>query len=188
MPDPPSRSMQKRAGPKSKGRRPTPKAMPKKAQEELQADEGIRQPPWAVCLPLLVGRCRIPVRASFANLAVGPLLPMCPTSLNLKVPALTRFAAVENKPFNSAQPFDLHHRNATMCAGVASPGAGQPSLGRFGDVAQKSTSTTRAVSPYQACFQGVRTVRPYTPSWTSTKGDGVIKVEARQADRSAQHR
>ncbi|MCT0202640.1 MULTISPECIES: membrane protein insertase YidC [Synechococcaceae] len=142
---------------------------PKKQQEELGKLMKEFGSPLAGCLPLLV---QMPILfALFATLRGSPFADV-PYTLNLKVLPADQIAAVETKPFNSAS-HSIFITETNHVPVIASLEQGTK-LG-VGDLAQINFHTKSGES-FTSLLQGVENGAAYTPSWSITKGDGVIKV------------
>ncbi len=142
---------------------------PQKQQEELGKLMKEFGSPLAGCLPLLV---QMPILfALFATLRGSPFADV-PYTLNLKVLPADQIAAVEPKPFNSAS-HSIFISETTHVPVIASLEAGTK-LG-IGDTAQVELHTKDA-QPFAAVLAGVENGAAYTPRWSVSKGEGVVRV------------
>ncbi|MEB3307662.1 MAG: membrane protein insertase YidC [Cyanobacteriota bacterium] len=144
---------------------------PQKQQEELGKLMQEFGSPLAGCLPLLV---QMPILfALFATLRGSPFADV-PYTLNLKVLPADQIAAVEPKPFNSASHsiFVTETQHAPV---IATLDRGTK-LG-VGDSARVSLHTKDGQS-FSSLIAGVENGDAFQPSWTVTKGEGVVNVDA----------
>ena len=144
---------------------------PQKQQEELGSLMKEFGSPLAGCLPLLV---QMPILfALFATLRGSPFADV-PYTLNLKVLPADQIAAVEPKPFNSASHsiFVTETNHVPVIASLA----GGTKLG-----VGESTSVdlhTKQGDSFASVLKGIDHGDAFTPSWSVTKGDGVVSVDA----------
>ena len=142
---------------------------PQKQQEELQGLMKEFGSPLAGCLPLLV---QMPILfALFATLRGSPFADV-PYTLNLKVLPADQIAAVEPKPFTSASHsiFVTETDHVPVIAGL--PGGTKLGAGESSKI-QLQTKTGEAFSDV---LNGVENGQSFLPSWTVTKGEGVVSV------------
>ena len=143
---------------------------PQKQQEELGSLMKEFGSPLAGCLPLLV---QMPILfALFATLRGSPFADV-PYTLNLKVLPADQIAAVEPKPFNSASHsiFVTETNHVPVIASLE----GGTKLG-VGDSSQVALHT-KAGDSFASVLKGVDNGEAFTPSWSVTKGDGVVSVD-----------
>jgi YidC/Oxa1 family membrane protein insertase len=142
---------------------------PQKQQEELSKLMQEFGSPLAGCLPLLV---QMPILfALFATLRGSPFADV-PYTLNLKVLPAEQIAAVEPKPFNSAS-HSIFVSETQHVPVIASLEQGNK-LG-VGDSARVSLHTKEGDS-FASVIAGVDHGEAFRPSWSVTKGDGVVAV------------
>jgi YidC/Oxa1 family membrane protein insertase len=143
---------------------------PQKQQEELGKLMQEFGSPLAGCLPLLV---QMPILfALFATLRGSPFADV-PYTLNLKVLPAEQIAAVEPKPFNS--PSHSIFVTATNHLPVIASLEKGTKLG-VGDTETVSLHTKEG-SSFSSVLNGVEDGSSFTPSWSVTKGDGVVSVD-----------
>ena len=143
---------------------------PQKQQEELGKLMQEFGSPLAGCLPLLV---QMPILfALFATLRGSPFADV-PYTLNLKVLPAEQIAAVEPKPFNS--PSHSIFVTATNHVPVIASLEKGTKLG-VGDTETVSLHTKEG-SSFSSVLSGVEAGSSFTPSWSVTKGDGVVSVD-----------
>ena len=143
---------------------------PQKQQEELGKLMQEFGSPLAGCLPLLV---QMPILfALFATLRGSPFADV-PYTLNLKVLPAEQIAAVEPKPFNS--PSHSIFVTATNHVPVIASLEKGTKLG-VGDTETVSLHTKEG-SSFSSVLSGVEGGSSFTPSWSVTKGDGVVSVD-----------
>ena len=143
---------------------------PQKQQEELGKLMQEFGSPLAGCLPLLV---QMPILfALFATLRGSPFADV-PYTLNLKVLPAEQIAAVEPKPFNS--PSHSIFVTATNHVPVIASLEKGTKLG-VGDTETVSLHTKEG-SSFSSVLNGVEDGSSFTPSWSVTKGDGVVSVD-----------
>jgi YidC/Oxa1 family membrane protein insertase len=143
---------------------------PQKQQEELGKLMQEFGSPLAGCLPLLV---QMPILfALFATLRGSPFADV-PYTLNLKVLPAEQIAAVEPKPFNS--PSHSIFVTATNHVPVIASLEKGTKLG-VGDTETVSLHTKEG-SSFSSVLNGVEGGSSFTPSWSVTKGDGVVSVD-----------
>jgi YidC/Oxa1 family membrane protein insertase len=144
---------------------------PQKQQEELGKLMQEFGSPLAGCLPLLV---QMPILfALFATLRGSPFADV-PYTLNLKVLPADQIAAVEPKPFNSPS-HSIFVTETQHFPVVASLERGTK-LG-VGDSAKVSLHTKDGAS-FGSVIAAVENGEAFQPSWSVTKGDGVVRVDA----------
>ena len=144
---------------------------PQKQQEELGQLMKEFGSPLAGCLPLLV---QMPILfALFATLRGSPFADV-PYTLNLKVLPAEQIAAVEPKPFNS--PSHSIFVTETTHVPVIATLEGGTKLG-VGDSAQVKLHTKQGDS-FASVLQGIDHGDAFAPSWSVTKGEGVVSVAA----------
>lgn len=145
---------------------------PAKQQEELGALMKEFGSPLAGCLPLLV---QMPILfALFATLRGSPFADV-PYTLNLKVLPADQIATVEAKPFNS--PSHSIFVTATSHVPVIASLEQGTKLG-VGDQ-QTVTLHTRDGASFASVLADVQDGEAFTPSWSVTKGEGVVSVDAK---------
>ena len=143
---------------------------PQKQQEELGKLMQEFGSPLAGCLPLLV---QMPILfALFATLRGSPFADV-PYTLNLKVLPAEQIAAVEPKPFNS--PSHSIFVTATNHVPVIASLEKGTKLG-VGDTETVSLHTKEG-SSFSSVLSGVEGGSSFIPSWSVTKGDGVVSVD-----------
>jgi len=144
---------------------------PQKQQEELGKLMKEFGSPLAGCLPLLV---QMPILfALFATLRGSPFADV-PYTLNLKVLPAEQIAAVEPKPFNSASHSIF--LSATNHVPVIASLEGGTKLG-VGDQTTVNLHTKSGES-FASLLAGTDNGSSFAPSWSVTKGDGVVSVDA----------
>lgn len=144
---------------------------PQKQQEELGKLMKEFGSPLAGCLPLVV---QMPILfALFATLRGSPFADL-PYTLNLKVLPADQIAAVEPKPFNS--PSHSIFVTATSHVPVIATLEKGTKLG-VGD-AETVDLHTREGSSFASVLKGVENGDTYAPSWSVTKGEGIVSVDA----------
>jgi len=143
---------------------------PQKQQEELGKLMQEFGSPLSGCLPLLV---QMPILfALFATLRGSPFADV-PYTLNLKVLPAEQIAAVEPKPFNS--PSHSIFVTATNHVPVIASLEKGVKLG-VGDTEAVSLHTKDGAS-FTSVLSGVENGDSFTPSWSVTKGEGVVSVD-----------
>ena len=143
---------------------------PQKQQEELGSLMKEFGSPLAGCLPLVV---QMPILfALFATLRGSPFADV-PYTLNLKVLPADQIAAVEPKPFNSASHsiFVTEPNHVPVIASLESG----TKLG-VGDKPQVQLHT-RAGDSFASVLEGVDNGDTFKPSWSVSKGEGVVSVD-----------
>jgi YidC/Oxa1 family membrane protein insertase len=144
---------------------------PQKQQEELGQLMKEFGSPLAGCLPLLV---QMPILfALFATLRGSPFADV-PYTLNLKVLPAEQIAAIEPKPFNS--PSHSIFVTETTHVPVIATLEGGTKIG-VGDSAQVKLHTKQGDS-FASVLQGIDHGDAFAPSWSVTKGEGVVSVSA----------
>jgi YidC/Oxa1 family membrane protein insertase len=143
---------------------------PQKQQEELGKLMQEFGSPLSGCLPLLV---QMPILfALFATLRGSPFADV-PYTLNLKVLPAEQIAAVEPKPFNS--PSHSIFVTATNHVPVIASLEKGVKLG-VGDTETVSLHTKDGNS-FASVLGGVENGDAFTPTWSVTKGEGVVSVD-----------
>jgi YidC/Oxa1 family membrane protein insertase len=143
---------------------------PQKQQEELGSLMKEFGSPLAGCLPLVV---QMPILfALFATLRGSPFADV-PYTLNLKVLPADQIAAVEPKPFNSAS-HSIFVTETNHVPVIASLESGTK-LG-VGDKPQVQLHT-RAGDSFASVLEGVDNGDTFKPSWSVSKGEGVVSVD-----------
>ena len=143
---------------------------PQKQQEELGKLMQEFGSPLSGCLPLLV---QMPILfALFATLRGSPFADV-PYTLNLKVLPAEQIAAVEPKPFNS--PSHSIFVTATNHVPVIASLEKGVKLG-VGDTETVSLHTKDGAT-FASVLGGVENGDAFTPTWSVTKGDGVVSVD-----------
>ena len=144
---------------------------PQKQQEELGKLMKEFGSPLAGCLPLVV---QMPILfALFATLRGSPFADL-PYTLNLKVLPADQIAAVEPKTFNS--PSHSIFVTATSHVPVIATLEKGTKLG-VGDTETVDLHTKEG-SSFASVLNGVENGDAYTPSWSVTKGEGIVRVDA----------
>ena len=144
---------------------------PQKQQEELGKLMKEFGSPLAGCLPLVV---QMPILfALFATLRGSPFADL-PYTLNLKVLPADQIAAMETKPFNS--PSHSIFVTATSHVPVIATLEKGTKLG-VGDT-ETVDLHTREGSSFASVLKGVENGDAYAPSWSVTKGEGIVSVDA----------
>ena len=144
---------------------------PQKQQQELGQLMKEFGSPLAGCLPLLV---QMPILfALFATLRGSPFADV-PYTINLKVLPAEQIAAVEPKPFNSLSHsiFVTETNHVPVIASLE----GGTRLG-VGESAQVSLHT-KAGDSFASVLNGIDNGAAFTPSWSVTKGEGLVSVDA----------
>ena len=144
---------------------------PQKQQEELGKLMQEFGSPLAGCLPLLV---QMPILfALFATLRGSPFADV-PYTFNLKVLPADQIAALEPKPFNSpSHSIFVTATNHVPVIGTLEQGS---KLG-VGDRAQVQLHTKDGQS-FASVLASVENGEAFNPSWSVTKGEGVVSVAA----------
>ncbi|MBM5806155.1 MAG: membrane protein insertase YidC [Cyanobacteria bacterium M_surface_10_m2_179] len=143
---------------------------PQKQQEELGSLMKEFGSPLSGCLPLLV---QMPILfALFATLRGSPFADV-PYTLNLKVLPAEQIAAVEPKPFNS--PSHSIFVTATNHVPVVASLEKGTKLG-VGDTETVSLHTKEG-SSFASVLSGVENGSAFTPTWSVTKGEGLVSVD-----------
>ena len=142
---------------------------PKRQQEELGKLMNEFGSPLAGCLPLLV---QMPILfALFATLRGSPFADV-PYTFNLKVMPADQIAAVEPKPFNSpSHSIFVTATNHVPVIGTLEKGT---KLG-VGDKEAVKLHTKTGDS-FASVLSSVEGGEAYAPSWSVTKGEGVVSV------------
>ena len=143
---------------------------PQKQQEELGKLMKEFGSPLAGCLPLLV---QMPILfALFATLRGSPFADV-PYTFNVKVLPADQIAAVEPKPFNSPSPsIFLSSSNHVPVIGTLEKGT---KLG-VGDTTTVNLHTKEGTS-FSSVLTEAENGSRFAPSWSVTKGDGVVSVD-----------
>ncbi|MBL6801811.1 MAG: membrane protein insertase YidC [Synechococcus sp. BS307-5m-G38] len=140
-----------------------------KQQEELGKVMKEFGSPLAGCLPLLV---QMPILfALFATLRGSPFADV-PYTINMKVLPSEQIAAVEPKPFNSAS-HSIFIGETDHVPVIASLPRGTK-IG-VGDSAEINLHTKDG-RPFSDVLSGLENPGRFAPSWSITKGDGVVSV------------
>ena len=140
-----------------------------KQQEELGKVMKEFGSPLAGCLPLLV---QMPILfALFATLRGSPFADV-PYTLNLKVLPSDQIAAVEPKPFNSASHSIFIGETDHVPVIASLPRGTKLGVGDTVDV----NLHTKDGRPFSEVLAGLEDSSRFTPSWSITKGEGVVKV------------
>ena len=144
---------------------------PQKQQEELGKLMKEFGSPLAGCLPLLV---QMPILfALFATLRGSPFADV-PYTINVKVLPAEQIATVEPKPFNTpSHSIFVTATNHVPVIGTLEQGN---RLG-VGDSASVQLHT-RSGESFASVLQGVDNGDSFQPSWSVTKGEGVVSVDA----------
>jgi len=143
---------------------------PQKQQEELGKLMQEFGSPLAGCLPLLV---QMPILfALFATLRGSPFADV-PYTFNVKVLPQEQIAAVEAKPFNSPS----HSIFVTATKHV--PVIGTLEKGTKLGVGESQTVSLHGKdgSSFEAVLSGVENGEAFRPTWSVTKGEGVVTVD-----------
>ncbi len=143
---------------------------PQKQQEELGKLMQEFGSPLAGCLPLLV---QMPILfALFATLRGSPFADV-PYTFNVKVLPAEQIATVEPKPFNSAShSIFLSSTNHVPVIGTLEKGT---KLG-MGESETVNLHTRDGVS-FASVLADAESGSRFQPSWSVTKGDGVVSVD-----------
>ncbi|SBO43039.1 membrane protein insertase YidC [Cyanobium sp. NIES-981] len=143
---------------------------PQKQQEELGKLMKEFGSPLAGCLPLLV---QMPILfALFATLRGSPFADV-PYTLNLKVVPAEQAAAIETKPFNSAS-HSIFVTSTNHVPVIASLEGGN----KLGVGSRETVSLhTKDGSSFASVLAGVENGESFSPSWSVTKGEGVVSVD-----------
>ena len=143
---------------------------PQKQQEELGKLMKEFGSPLAGCLPLLV---QMPILfALFATLRGSPFADV-PYTFNVKVLPADQIAAVEPKPYNSpSHSIFLSSSNHVPVIGTLEKGT---KLG-VGDTTTVNLHTKEGTS-FSSVLTDAENGSRFAPSWSVTKGDGVVSVD-----------
>ena len=143
---------------------------PQNQQEELGKLMQEFGSPLAGCLPLLV---QMPILfALFATLRGSPFADV-PYTFNVKVLPAEQIATVEPKPFNSpSHSIFLSSTNHVPVIGTLDKGT---KLG-VGDTTTVNLHTKEG-SSYASVLAEAENGSRFAPSWSVTKGDGVVSVD-----------
>ncbi|MFM7733464.1 MAG: membrane protein insertase YidC [Cyanobium sp.] len=142
---------------------------PQKQQEELGKLMKEFGSPLAGCLPLLV---QMPILfALFATLRGSPFADV-PYTFNVKVLPADQIAAVEPKPFNT--PSHSIFVSTTEHVPVIGSLEGGTRIG-VGESSKVQLHTKEGDS-FASVLAGVENGNAYAPSWSVTKGEGVVSV------------
>ncbi len=143
---------------------------PQKQQEELGKLMQEFGSPLAGCLPLLV---QMPILfALFATLRGSPFADV-PYTFNVKVLPAEQIATVEPKPFNSpSHSIFLSSSNHVPVIGTLEKGT---KLG-VGDTTTVNLHTKEGTS-FTSVLAGAENGSRFAPSWSVTKGEGVVSVD-----------
>ncbi|MFM7395325.1 MAG: membrane protein insertase YidC [Cyanobium sp.] len=144
---------------------------PKKQQEELGKLMNEFGSPLSGCLPLLV---QMPILfALFATLRGSPFADV-PYTFNMKVLPADQIAAVEPRPFNTPS----HSIFVTATSHVPVIGTLEKGLKLgVGETGQVDLHTREGGS-FASVLAGVEDGAAFNPSWSVTKGEGVVSVDA----------
>ena len=144
---------------------------PKKQQEELGKLMNEFGSPLSGCLPLLV---QMPILfALFATLRGSPFADV-PYTFNMKVLPADQIAAVEPRPFNTPS----HSIFVTATSHVPVIGTLEKGLKLgVGETGQVDLHTREGGS-FASVLAGVEDGAAFKPSWSVTKGEGVVSVDA----------
>ncbi|MFQ6537577.1 MULTISPECIES: membrane protein insertase YidC [Aphanothece] len=143
---------------------------PQKQQEELGKLMKEFGSPLAGCLPLLV---QMPILfALFATLRGSPFADV-PYTLNLKVLPAEQVATIEPKPFNSAS-HAIFVSNTEHVPVIASLENGN----KLGVGSRETVNLhTKTGQSFDTVLADVENGSAFTPSWSVTKGEGVVSVD-----------
>ena len=144
---------------------------PQKQQEELGKLMNEFGSPLSGCLPLLV---QMPILfALFATLRGSPFADV-PYTFNMKVLPADQIAAVEPRPFNTPS----HSIFVTATSHVPVIGTLEKGLKLgVGETGQVDLHTREGGS-FASVLAGVEDGAAFNPSWSVTKGEGVVSVDA----------
>ena len=144
---------------------------PTKQQEELGKLMKEFGSPLSGCLPLLV---QMPILfALFATLRGSPFADV-PYTFNVKVLPAEQIAAVEPKPFNSpSHSIFVTATNHVPVIGTLEKGT---KLG-VGD-SEPVQLHTRTGDSFASVLKEVENGDSFAPSWSVTKGEGIVRVDA----------
>ena len=144
---------------------------PQKQQEELGKLMQEFGSPLAGCLPLLV---QMPILfALFATLRGSPFADV-PYTFQIKVLPAEQIAAVEPKPFNSPS----HSIFITATQHVPVIGSLEKGLKLGVGDSETVSMHTRDGASFASVLAGVDDGATFQPSWSVTKGEGVVSVAA----------
>ena len=144
---------------------------PQKQQEELGKLMKEFGSPLAGCLPLLV---QMPILfALFATLRGSPFADV-PYTFQIKVLPADQIAAIEPKPFNSPS----HSIFVTATQHVPVIGSLEKGLKLGVGDSETVTMHTRDGASFASVLAGVDDGGSFAPSWSVTKGEGVVSVDA----------
>jgi YidC/Oxa1 family membrane protein insertase len=142
---------------------------PQKQQEELGKLMKEFGSPLAGCLPLLV---QMPILfALFATLRGSPFADV-PYTLNLKVLPADQIASVETKPFNSASHSIFITETSHVPVIASLEGGNRLGVGEKARVQLH----TRDGESFESVIGNVEHGDAFRPSWSVTKGEGVVSV------------
>ena len=144
---------------------------PQKQQQELGKLMNEFGSPLSGCLPLLV---QMPILfALFATLRGSPFADV-PYTFNMKVLPADQIAAVEPRPFNTPS----HSIFVTATSHVPVIGTLEKGLKLgVGETGQVDLHTREGGS-FASVLAGVEDGAAFNPSWSVTKGEGVVSVDA----------
>jgi YidC/Oxa1 family membrane protein insertase len=126
--------------------------------------------PLAGCLPLLV---QMPILfALFATLRGSPFADV-PYTFQIKVLPADQIAAIEPKPFNSPS----HSIFVTATQHVPVIGSLEKGLKLGVGDSETVTMHTRDGASFASVLAGVEDGASFSPSWSVTKGEGVVSVD-----------
>ena len=144
---------------------------PQKQQEELGNLMKEFGSPLAGCLPLLV---QMPILfALFATLRGSPFADV-PYTFQIKVLPADQIAAIEPKPFNSPS----HSIFVTATQHVPVIGSLEKGLKLGVGDSETVAMHTREGASFASVLAGVDDGGDFAPSWSVTKGEGVVSVDA----------
>jgi YidC/Oxa1 family membrane protein insertase len=144
---------------------------PQKQQEELGKLMQEFGSPLSGCLPLLV---QMPILfALFATLRGSPFADV-PYTFNLKVLPADQIATVEPRPFNTPS----HSIFVTATQHVPVIGTLEKGLKLGVGETGKVDLHTREGGSFATVLDGVENGGAFTPTWSVTKGEGIVRVDA----------
>ena len=142
---------------------------PQKQQEELGKVMKEFGSPLAGCLPLLV---QMPILfALFATLRGSPFADV-PYTVNIKVLPSEQIAAVEPKPFNSASHSIFIGERDHVPVIASLPRGTKIGVGDSADI----NLHTKDGRPFSDVLKGLENPERFLPSWSVTKGEGVVSI------------
>jgi YidC/Oxa1 family membrane protein insertase len=144
---------------------------PQKQQEELGKVMKEFGSPLAGCLPLLV---QMPILfALFATLRGSPFADV-PYTVNIKVLPSDQIAAVEPKPFNSASHSIFIGERDHVPVIASLPRGNKMGVGDSADI----NLHTKDGRPFSDVLEGIENPERFLPSWSVTKGEGVVSISS----------